>query len=303
MSESASKIDMTGEEALDVIRELGRKTTEIVKAEIDMERQHASYKSAKAHVEELKEERDQLYSELTETLSDRPLFRDKEPEASKAPDEPKVAAVATEWRQEPISVLLSHGATQKDIDKLIEADVKDLGALADCPDLTAIRGIGPAAADRIADAAANYHTSNADGPDEDDDDEDEGPILEVISDEDDELPIEQRPQVPYRVSFPKSKKRPAVFLWASLPEDAEDYALVNFEHVEKVERVDPDMIPDGVRVQSVPAGYAKGLPLPEADPGAEPEAGEAESEVLDVEFEEIDDIDPEDESQETPDED
>lgn len=245
MASSDETIDMTGEEALDALAKLGKKTAEIAEAEADMESKQAAYKAAKAHVEELKDERDILYRKLTESIKDRPLFKDQEskPEAVKA-------TVSDEWRDEPITVLIDHGITAKDSDKLIEGGITTLGQLADCKDLTALKGIGAKAAERIADAATSYHTSHqeqdADEPDESLPESEDEPEAEPA--EADDLPR------PYwvRFSVPKEKRH---VVYAKDSETALHYAMDQLTYVKDVLVMDEKSVEDDDVIAHVPEGY------------------------------------------------
>lgn len=275
MGDSTDKIDMTGDEALSFLEQIKKKNQEILMARLEATDRSNEAKEAKAKVQMLQDQLSDLIRSATEDMKDRPLFNQEEPKA----DEPKTVAVNGAWRNEPITVLVAYGATNKDVDKLIEADITTMGLMADCSNLTAIKGIGPAVAERLAKASAAFHEANGQAESEDDED---GPNLETIADEIDDLDGKPRP---YAVKFTRAKPKRHI-VYACNDEQALAYAMDQLTFVESVSPIPDNEVMDEDVIAHAPEGYGDGT-------------GDPDEILTDDEIEEAGySVDPEDDSQE-----
>lgn len=159
MEEQMTRDDPDSQAAQDL-----RRLAEL-KRELD-ELQAVAYRSAekaKADKKAVEAQQEEINDFIDEINTPRPLFQGPAPERAPAPaPAPPAPAPPPEddaWKAEPIDVLTGHGLTAKQVAKLAEADVSTMGDLADVPELTAIKGVGPALAEKIADAAVEFHAA------------------------------------------------------------------------------------------------------------------------------------------------
>lgn len=256
--------------AADDLKRIVALNREILEAKVKENDAHEAYKAAKRHRESLQDEQFDLIQDVS---TPRPLLAaaGARPPAPEPPPAPAADPGGGDdaWRAEPITVLTLHGLTEKQVQKLIEGDVTTLGALADLGDgLTAIKGIGPSLAEKIADAATSYHTTRRATPDADE----EGGPAESIA------PMEPAPDGaprPFVVRFLRRKAKRHV-VYARDEAEALHWASDQMTFVDGVTPIGERDVEDSDVVARVPEGYdvgpqeeAPGELIVEPDPDAD----------------------------------